>query len=184
MYLPNNMLGRILTKGKLFSVGLLPVNTYADPGFQGKIGIVFTNISNNYLKIRPGEKIAKIEFCKLENKVSKSYSGQHGYETEIWPVSQDNILNNEEIKLDKRIKDLSTEIELSYGKKFSNVITRIETHERKFLLATILYIIITLVLIGVFSGTNWLNTVTSIVIGIGTNLIYFIISIFFTKTKE
>ena len=29
--LPSNVLGRILTKGSLFSVGLMPVNTYADP---------------------------------------------------------------------------------------------------------------------------------------------------------
>src|SRR5690606_30072793 len=73
--MPANILGRILTKGKLFSVGLLPVNTYADPGFSGRLGIVFSNLSNNYIKITPKESIAKIEFSKLENNVERPYHG-------------------------------------------------------------------------------------------------------------
>ncbi|QTC40721.1 hypothetical protein I7V34_16390 [Bacillus sp. V3] len=184
LYLPNDMLGRILTKGKLFSVGLLPVNTYADPGFQGKIGIVFSNISNNYLKINPGDAIAKIEFNKLEIAVSKPYSGQHGYETGIWPVPMEYIMTPEQIKTDSRIKDISTEIELSYGRKFTNVIKRIERYERRFLLATILYLTITLVLIGLLSGTDWLNTLSTVSIGIGINVIYGIATYFLTQFKE
>src|SRR4051794_38271488 len=31
LHIPNNVIGRVLTKGKLFSIGLLPINTYADP---------------------------------------------------------------------------------------------------------------------------------------------------------
>ncbi|MGE7942848.1 dCTP deaminase domain-containing protein [Lysinibacillus xylanilyticus] len=184
LYLPNDMLGRILTKGKLFSIGLLPVNTYADPGFEGKLGIVFTNISNNYLKINPGDAIAKIEFSKLENAVIKSYSGQHGYETGIWPNPPGYILSPEEIKSDKRIKNVSTEIELSYGKKFAGVIKRIEKYERRFLLASISYLMITLILIGLFSGTDWLNTITTVGIGLGVNFIYGITVYISTKFKE
>ncbi|MEK4051606.1 MULTISPECIES: dCTP deaminase domain-containing protein [Bacillus] len=184
LYLPNDMLGRILTKGKLFSVGLLPVNTYADPGFQGKLGIVFSNISNNYLKITQGDAIAKIEFNKLEMAVSRPYSGQHGFETGVWPVLTEYILNSEEIKSDKRIQNTSTEIELSYGKKFTSVIKRIEQYERRFLLATILYLIITLVLIGVFSGTEWLNTIATVAIGLGVNIIYGLLAFFLTQFKE
>ena len=36
--LPSNVLGRILAKGRLFSIGILPINTYADPGFEGRLG--------------------------------------------------------------------------------------------------------------------------------------------------
>src|SRR5437016_4773421 len=39
LLIPDNVLCRILTKGVLFSLGILPVNTYADPGFQGRLGI-------------------------------------------------------------------------------------------------------------------------------------------------
>lgn len=181
LYLPNDMLGRILTKGKLFSIGLLPVNTYADPGFRGKLGIVFSNISNNYLKITPGDAIAKIEFSKLEEAVTIPYSGQHGYETGVWPVPTEYIMSSEEIKSDKRIKDKSTEIELSFGKNFSGVIKRIEKYERRFLLATISYLSITLILIGLFSGTEWLSTIATVAIGLGVNIIYGIITYFLTK---
>jgi len=77
--IPQDVLARILTKGKLFSIGLVPVNTYADPGFVGNLGIVFSNASTNYLKIYPGEAIAKIEFSRLEHPVRRTYHGQHGY---------------------------------------------------------------------------------------------------------
>lgn len=182
--LPNNILGRILTKGKLFSIGLLPVNTYADPGFQGKLGIVFSNISNNYLKIYPQEAIAKIEFNLLQNPVNKPYSGQHGYETGIWPIPTDFIMTEEEIKKDPRIKTISDEIELSYGKKFANVIKRIEKYERKFLLISILYLLITLILIAILEGTNWISTITTVMIGIGVNIIYGITAFLLTNFKR
>ena len=90
--IPQDVLARILTKGKLFSIGLLPVNTYADPGFVGNLGIVFSNASTNYLKIYPGEPIAKIEFSRLEHPVRRAYHGQHGYQTKIWPIPTDMIL--------------------------------------------------------------------------------------------
>src|SRR4051812_40419063 len=35
---PHNMLTRIVSKGSLFSIGLSPVATYADPGFSGNLG--------------------------------------------------------------------------------------------------------------------------------------------------
>lgn len=40
---PDNVLTRIVSKGSLFSIGLSPVATYADPGFSGNIGIVTQN---------------------------------------------------------------------------------------------------------------------------------------------
>src|SRR5271169_3914284 len=36
---PPYMVGRVISKGPLFSVGLSPVSTYADPGFEGNLGI-------------------------------------------------------------------------------------------------------------------------------------------------
>ncbi|MFB5089326.1 hypothetical protein PGC35_19380 [Psychrobacillus sp. PGGUH221] len=182
--LPNDILGKILTKGKLFSVGLLPVNTYADPGFQGKLGIVFSNLSNNYLKIYPEEAIAKIEFNKLEHPVEKAYSGQHGYETGIWPIPTDLIMTIEEIKNDKRIKDFSKEIELSHGKSISNVITRLHKYERKFLLVSIAYLVFTLILIAIFQGTDWISTITTIVLGVIVNIIYGVTATFLTNIRS
>jgi dCTP deaminase len=84
--LPAHVVARILTKGQLFSVGILPVNTYADPGFQGQLGITLCNMSHRSVVIRPGEPIAKIEFTVLPKPVQRPYHGQHGYATKIWPV--------------------------------------------------------------------------------------------------
>jgi len=40
LIIPTNMIARIISKGSLFSVGLSPVCTYADPGFAGNVGVV------------------------------------------------------------------------------------------------------------------------------------------------
>jgi dCTP deaminase len=170
--LSSNMLGRILTKGKLFSVGLLPVNTYADPGFSGKLGIVFSNLSTNYLKLKPKDAIAKIEFCKLEHSVEKPYSGQHGYETEIWPIPKELILTSDEIKSDQRIKSIPEEIELSYGKDISKVIKRVYKFERRLILASIAYLMFTMILIIALQGTDWINNTVSILLGVISNILF------------
>src|SRR3984893_16367534 len=52
--LPSNVLARVLTKGLLFSIGVLAVNTYADPGFEGRLGITLYNGSRRYVRIQPG----------------------------------------------------------------------------------------------------------------------------------
>lgn len=113
--LPSNVLGRILTKGKLFSVGILPVNTYADPGFEGRLGLSLYNGSQRYVVVRPGEAIAKIEFSMLPKPVMRPYSGQHGYETEIWPVATNLYADLAGEKVASRIGSDEEELALSHG---------------------------------------------------------------------
>lgn len=113
--IPSDILGRILTKGRLFSVGILPVNTYADPGFQGRLGIVLYNATANFLRIRSGEAIAKIEFSKLAERVERPYVGQHGYQSEIWPIPEDVILSESELRKDARVEPPAVELERAYG---------------------------------------------------------------------
>jgi dCTP deaminase len=84
--IPDNVVARILTKGALFSLGILPVNTYADPGFDGRLGITMYNFSRRYIAIRRDQAVAKIEFTVLPKSVKNPYSGQHGFETDIWPI--------------------------------------------------------------------------------------------------
>jgi dCTP deaminase len=122
--LPADMLGRVLLKGKLFSLGLMPVNTYADPGFFGRLGIVLFNASNNYLRVRPGDPIAKIEFCRLARPVQRPYRGQHGYRSEIWPLTEHMILSEPEIQSDQRIGDTVEELTRAYGQDLGTVLTK------------------------------------------------------------
>lgn len=171
-----DMLGRILTKGMLFSIGILPVNTYADPGFSGRLGIVMHNLSNSYIKISPGEAIAKIEFSRLENLVSHPYEGQHGYQTEIWPLRTDMILNENEKKSDSRIGQSYEELERAYGPELGKVIKRVFGFERRLLLFAASYFLIIILLIAIMSGTNWINTTVAVVIGIIANIVTFIIT--------
>lgn len=181
LYLPNNILGRILTKGKLFSIGLLPINTYADPGFEGKLGIVFFNLSNNYLKIMPGEAIAKVEFAKLQNPVFKPYNGQHGYQTNIWPIPSNMILTEEEILKDKRIKSVPEEIELAYGKHFASAIKNVFGFGKYLVFATIAYITFSMLLISFFlykGGTTdaIISPLWAILSGVFSNAIFALVT--------
>ena len=168
--LPQDILARILTKGKLFSIGLLPVNTYADPGFYGKLGIVLYNLSNDYLKIFPGESIAKMEFSRLMVPVEAQYRGQHGYQTNIWPIPEDMVMTAQQISKDERVKSPTEEIILSYGANMGKVIDRVFRFERYLILAALLYILLAMLIIYAMQGNDWITPTTGIILGVISNV--------------
>ena len=170
--IPHDMLGRILTKGKLFSVGLLPVNTYADPGFTGNIGIVLHNSSNNYLKIKPGAPIGKIEFSKLSKPVSKPYRGQHGFESGMWPVPTDMILTEEEVQSDSRIGNKHQEIENSYGKNITNLVKGISFIKHSLIFTTFMYFALLIFYTKVNNGTDNSEMAFAVTAGIIANILF------------
>lgn len=170
--IPDNIVGRIMTKGKLFSVGLIPVNTYADPGFKGQLGIVFSNISNNYIKINHLDSIAKIEFSKIIKPVNRTYTGQHGYETGIWPIPNSNILSKNEIKNNPKIFDSELdELESIYGKLIGTQFKKVYKYQRGVMVAFTAYVIINLLLF-IFIDGGSISYVINIIIGIITNIIW------------
>ena len=128
--LPPNVLGRILAKGRLFSVGILPVNTHADPGFTGRLGITLFNASKRYIKLRPGEPIAKIEFSFLKKPVSRPYTGQHGYETEIWPVATSLLADPQNDEVRKRIGNAYMELKTSHGETVAEMYRRVQYYSK------------------------------------------------------
>lgn len=169
--LPLDVLGRILTKGMLFSIGILPVNTYADPGFSGQLGIVLHNLSNNYLRITPGDAIAKIEFSRLQAPVSRPYAGQHGYQTEIWPIRTDMILSSDDINKDPRIGSPNEEIERAYGPDLARVIKKVFGYERRLLLFAGIYFLSMILMIGLMAGTNLISNTIAVTIGVLSNIL-------------
>lgn len=185
LHLPADILARILTKGSLFSVGIMPVNTYADPGFVGRLGIVLQNASNNYVKIHSGDPIAKIEFDRLQNPVSVVYHGQHGYETQIWPIHYDYIVEDQD-ELKQYLPNYSEldEIYAAFGPSVGATMERILVTERRFLITTVVFIIINLVIIGFAQGANWLNPTISVLLGIASNLLYAIVSFLISRFKR
>ena len=99
------MFARIVSKGSLFSIGLSAVATYADPGFHGRIGIVTQNISDKYIMLPELEHIAKVDFTVLETPAKRPYRGQHGFETEIWPIKHQLQKTREQLAGDPRLGD-------------------------------------------------------------------------------
>ncbi|WP_238907679.1 hypothetical protein [Clostridium sp. YIM B02506] len=187
--LPKDILGRILIKGSLFSIGLIPVNTYADPGFEGHLGLVINNSSNNYIKINVDENIAKIEFSKLQFAVKKDYKGQHGYSTNEWVIKESNILTEEEIKNDKRIESEFDDIKGAYGSIISNSLSTVFRYQRKLSFMTVAYSILVMIIVTYMickSGNPniMLSSILSFVIGIITSVVFTIFMNNVTKINK
>jgi len=186
--LPDNVIGRVMTKGSLFTVGIAAINTCADPGFQGKLGIVFHNNSNNYIKLSIHQPIAKIEFSKIFHPVSNPYSGQHGFETEIWPVKNQLILSKDEIRKDARIKSEIDEIELSHGKGVGSAFRNVLVLKRRMFIAAAMYFIFNFLLLGIAlyfmeDADKVLTPLISVLIGLGSNILFAILT-FAIKIKK
>jgi dCTP deaminase len=75
----------LYSKGSLFSLGLVPVCTGADPGFSGHLGITITNLSARPVVLPVGTRLVKGVFFRLSEEVEKHYVGQHGDATMDWP---------------------------------------------------------------------------------------------------
>lgn len=104
LIVPNDILVRVVSKGSLFSVGLSPVATYADPGFSGNLGIVTQNISDKYVVLPTLEPVAKADFTKLSSNATHSYRGQHGFRTQIWPIKHQLQKDHADVASDSRVK--------------------------------------------------------------------------------
>jgi dCTP deaminase len=171
--IPANILGRVLSKGRLFSLGLLPVNTYADPGFSGHLGIVLFNAANNYIKIEPGDPIAKIEFTRLAVPVSRPYSGQHGYHTQVWPLAEQMILSDREVRADHRVGSSVEELTRAYGPDLGSVLTRVFRYERWLIVSAVAYMVFALTLIALTQkpGGAQLSAWTAIGLGVVSNVV-------------
>lgn len=72
-------------KGSMFSVGLAPICTAADPGFVGHLGITITNLSARPVSLKVGTRFVKGAFYRLSRDVKHAYVGQHGDAKLSWP---------------------------------------------------------------------------------------------------
>ncbi|MEY8118492.1 hypothetical protein AB9F26_09535 [Falsihalocynthiibacter sp. BN13B15] len=109
LIIPQNLVARVVSKGSLFSIGLSPVATYADPGFNGNLGIVTQNLSDKYVELPQGEPIAKVEFNLLNSTTTKPYIGQHGFQTGMWPIKTHLQRTHKDVKNDVRVFSESEE---------------------------------------------------------------------------
>ena len=145
--LPDFILGRIISKGQLFSIGLSPVITYADPGFCGNLGITFINLSKKTIKFSYMDTICKIEFEKLGKAVHEPYHGPHSFASEIWPIDTSKFVPKRQIEpKDLKNDRLLAETAKYLGEPFDLFCERLiyaggQIRRLKFILASIISII-------------------------------------------
>jgi dCTP deaminase len=142
LLVPNNILVRVVSKGSLFSVGLSPVATYADPGFTGNLGIVTHNISDKYIVLPTLEPIAKADFTELTSEAAHPYQGQHGFRTQIWPIKHQLQKTHAEVATDHRVSSEKEEAYRLLPLATGDVLRRLERTQRFTDLAIVIAVLI------------------------------------------
>ena len=65
--IPLNMCGIVLPRSSFARIGLiLPISSYANPGYEGYLPIVIFNASNSIIKIPPYIRIMQLLLCELK----------------------------------------------------------------------------------------------------------------------
>lgn len=65
--IPRNMCGIVLPRSSFARIGLiLPISSYANPGYSGHLPIVIFNASNSIVKIPPYIRIMQLLICELK----------------------------------------------------------------------------------------------------------------------
>jgi len=179
--IPGDILVRIVSKGSLFSIGLSPVATYADPGFSGHLGIVTENMSDKYIELPQGMAIAKADFTRLSSAAVKPYQGQHGFRTGIWPIKSHLQKTHAEVRGDERVGGEREEALALLPAATRTIIRKVETTQLWITFGLGCAIILNAG--ALFAVKNkWMenidaiatNLVASAIIGVGTVLVTFI----------
>lgn len=179
--IPYNTLGRVISKGSLFSIGLTPACTNADPGFSGNLGIVTQNISDKYIVIPQSESIAKIDFSSLESATTKPYVGQHGFQTNTWPIKKQFQKTHADVAADYRVdKKEENESHKIIPNYVSLSIRKCLRYQKISSFLLIVLMIINASLIAAIDS-QWLDTTKSLVISLIASFIVLLITTLMDK---
>jgi len=149
--IPKDIQGRVISKGSFFSIGLSPVCTNADPGFKGNLGLVTQNFSEKYIEIPQDEGLAKIDFSLLDQGTNKEYKGQHGFQTQIWPIKEHFQKEHKDLANDERVEDENTEGFRVIPSVVSMSLKKLESQQRKINIGLVLFLFLNLSLLGAVS---------------------------------
>lgn len=164
--IPHNIIARVTSKGSLFSIGLSPVSTNADPGFTGNLGIVTQNFSDQYIEIPIGEHIAKVDFSLLSNASTKPYQGQHGFQTQIWPIKHQLQKSYKEIADDPRVGSEEEEAFKMLPRATASALKKLQQMQRKIGISILFLLIISTLILAASS-----SEIISPVLAIACNLV-------------
>lgn len=162
LVVPPDIIARVVSKGTLFSIGLSPVCTYADSGFQGTLGIVTQNISDKYIELPVGEPIAKVDFSKLTGTVDRPYHGQHGFQAHIWPIKHHLQKSYDQVSADPRVESEKAEAYRLLPAATARLLQRTERRQRTVDIALIVAVFVNAMILAVIS-TKLIDTTIGIV---------------------
>lgn len=168
--IPHDILVRIVSKGSLFSIGLSPVATYADPGFKGHIGIVTQNMSDKYIELPQGEPIAKADFTKLSAAASTPYHGQHGFQAKIWPIKSHLQKSHKDVKHDRRVGTERNEALALLPDATRKIIRRLENTQAWINFGLIVAIFINALALYALEK-QWMDTLYAVAINLGSSAV-------------
>lgn len=181
--IPSDVIARVTSKGSLFSVGLSPASTYADPGFVGNLGIVTQNLSDKYIEIPIGESIAKVDFSQLSNPTDRPYRGQHGFQTQIWPIRHQLQKTFEQVKDDPRVESEKAEAYKILPKATATTLRLVEKRQSYINVAILISVLANgLVLAGV--STKFFDTAIAIVTNLVSSAIVGVVMWWVSGRKE
>lgn len=166
LVIPDDVIARVTSKGSLFSVGLSPVSTYADPGFQGNLGVVTQNLSDKYIQIPIGESIAKVDFSLLSSSTTRPYHGQHGFKTQIWPIKHHLQKSYQDIRSDPRVESEDHEAYRILPQATASALRQLVSKQRRIDWALLVVLLVSTLILASLSQ-KWLDPV----LGVVTNLI-------------
>lgn len=170
LLIPNDVIARIVSKGVLFSCGLMPVSTIADPGFMGNMGIVLHNVSELYVSFPVGQKIAKVDFTVIGQNVRGRYAGQHGYGTGAWIVKSEWIKNYNDVKNHSRMRSEVEETLSVVSPILRDGLITIFKYQRYLFLSMILLLLINYIAVAALNTDRlsfWVSVTTGILSNVG-----------------
>jgi dCTP deaminase len=163
--IPPDIIARVSSKGSLFSIGLTPVSTYADPGFSGNLGIVTQNQSDKFIEIPIGEPIAKVDFSLLSSPSTNPYRGQHGFRTQIWPIRHQLQKTYLQLQGDTRVESEVAESYKILPQAVASVLKRVQSKQRLVDWAIFIAVLMNALVLASVS-TKFLDTTVSLVVNL------------------
>jgi deoxycytidine triphosphate deaminase len=115
LFVPPNIVGKVLARGQLFQRGLIVESTYVDPGFKPSddgrsVHLMAFNATNRVVKLQLGMPIARLELYQIAKPVTVPHRGRSEIkrsEVEIgdfpWPTAA--TLHSVEVSAAKILRD-------------------------------------------------------------------------------
>jgi len=81
--LPNNICGSVLNKSSWIRISLTTPHTLLDPGWEGHLTIMLSNLGTEAITFEPGDPVCQIKFEWLDFPTELLYSGKYQFQGPI-----------------------------------------------------------------------------------------------------